>query len=74
MQTAQQAASQSQSNHKSVKALRLPKVLEKTGLSRTHVYRLIQANKFPKPIHLTERVSVWEESAIDFWLAEKFAA
>jgi prophage regulatory protein len=74
MQTSQQAAIQAQTIRKSIKALRLPKVLEKTGLSRTHVYRLIQADKFPKPVHLTERVSVWEESAIDDWLTAKFAA
>ena len=73
MQTAQQSAAQAQSIGKSIKAIRLTKVLEKTGLSRTHVYRLIQAQKFPKPVHLTERVSVWEEAAIDNWLAEKFA-
>lgn len=57
----------------SIKALRLPKVLEKTGLSRTHVYRLIQRGQFPKPTHLTERVSVWSEASIDNWLAEKFS-
>ncbi len=55
------------------KALRLPKVAEKTGLSKTHLYRLIQQGKFPKPCKLSERVSVWDEAAIDNWLAEKFA-
>lgn len=56
------------------KALRFPKVAEKTGLSKTHLYRLIQAGKFPKPHKLSERVSVWDEAAIDSWLAEKFAS
>lgn len=54
------------------KALRFPKVAEKTGLSKTHLYRLIQAGKFPKPIKLSERVSAWDEAAIDAWLGEKF--
>lgn len=55
-------------------ALRRPKVREKTGLSYTHMYRLIRAGDFPAPHKLSERVSVWNESDIDAWLAEKFAA
>ncbi len=55
------------------KALRLLKVAEKTGLSKTHIYRLIQAGKFPRGHKLSERVSVWAEAEIDQWLAEKFA-
>ena len=58
---------------KPIKALRLPKVLEKTGLSRTHLYRLVQQLRFPKPSRLSERVAVWDEAAIDAWLAEKFS-
>jgi len=54
------------------KALRLPAVAEKTGLSKTHLYRLVQAGKFPKPIKLSERVSAWDEAAVDDWLAAKF--
>lgn len=54
------------------KALRFPKVADKTGLSKTHLYRLVQAGKFPKPIKLSERVSAWDEAAIDSWLAAKF--
>lgn len=54
------------------RALRLPKVLERTGLSRTHTFRLILAGKHPAPHKLSERVAVWEEAAIDAWLAEKF--
>jgi prophage regulatory protein len=53
-------------------ALRLPKVLEKTGLSRTHLYRLIQLGKFPRAHKLSERVSVFDERDIDAWLAQKF--
>lgn len=54
------------------KALRFPKVAEKTGLSKTHIYRLILAGKFPRGYKLSERVSVWNEAEIDNWLAEKF--
>ncbi|MER2602687.1 MAG: AlpA family phage regulatory protein [Candidatus Competibacter phosphatis] len=54
------------------KALRLPAVAEKTGLSKTHIYRLIQQGKFPPSHRLSERVSVWDEAAIDDFLAAKF--
>ncbi len=54
------------------KALRCPKVLERTGLSKTHLYRLIQQGKFPKPHKLSERVSAWDEAAVDAFLAERF--
>jgi prophage regulatory protein len=56
------------------KALRCPKVLERTGLSKTHLYRLIQQGKFPAPRKLSERVSAWDEAAIDGWLAEKLGS
>ncbi len=54
------------------RALRFLKVADKTGLSKTHIYRLIQAGKFPRGHKLSERVSVWDEAEIDNWLAEKF--
>lgn len=55
------------------RALRWPKVQDRTGLSKTQAYRLIQQGKFPKPHKLSERVSAWDEASIDAWLAEKFA-
>jgi len=54
------------------RALRLPAVADKTGLSKTHIYRLIQQGKFPRSHLLSERVCVWDESAIDAWLDDKF--
>lgn len=56
------------------KALRLSAVAAKTCLSKTHIYRLIQQGKFPRSQKLSERVSAWDESAIDDWLTEKFAS
>ncbi len=59
-------------NRSTRRALRASKVLEKTGISRTHLYRLIQQGEFPPPSKLSERVSVWDEAAIDNWLDSKF--
>ena len=54
------------------KALRIPKVTDKTGLSKTHIYRLVKAGEFPKPTKISKRVSVWDEATLDNWLARKF--
>ena len=54
------------------RALRIAKVSAKTGVSKTHIYRLIKAGAFPKPAKISERVSIWDESALDDWLAGKF--
>jgi prophage regulatory protein len=56
------------------KALRISAVAEKTGLSKTHIYRLIKQGKFPPSHNLSERVSVWDEAEIDAWLTEKFTS
>lgn len=54
-------------------ALRMKQVVERTGLSKTHICRLVAQEKFPKPHKLSERVSAFDEAAIDAWLEEKFA-
>jgi prophage regulatory protein len=54
--------------------LRLKAVLEKCGLSRSALYRLMQLNQFPKSVHLSERSVGWEEGAIDAWIEQRLAA
>lgn len=56
-----------------LRALRIRQVLETIGISRTHLYRLIQAGKFPQPVKISERVSAWDEAAVNAWLTKKFA-
>jgi prophage regulatory protein len=53
-------------------ALRIAKVSAKTGVSKTHIYRLIKEGAFPKPAKISERISIWDESALDDWLIRKF--
>ena len=55
------------------RALRLRQVAERTGLSKTHIYRLVQRGQFPSPARLSERVVAWDEAAVSAWLAERFA-
>lgn len=54
------------------RALRISRVTDKTGVSKSQIYRLIKAGDFPKPSKISERVSVWDEAALDEWLAGKF--
>ena len=51
-----------------LKILRLKKVKDRTGLSRSTIYLRIQEGKFPKPINLGARAVGWLENEIEAWL------
>lgn len=53
-----------------VKFLRLPDVRDRVGLSRSQIYRMIQAGTFPSPLKLSPQVSVWSDHEIDNWQRE----
>ena len=44
--------------------IRLPEVMERTGVARSTVWDLMKKGKFPKSHKLSERVTVWKESEI----------
>ncbi|PXZ07590.1 DNA-binding protein [Gilliamella apicola] len=48
--------------------LRLPKVMEKTGLKRATIYFHIKQNTFPKQFKIGQRAVAWLESDIDDWI------
>lgn len=48
--------------------LRIRAVLERTGLSRSTLYRKIQCGAFPKQVRIAERCAGWRESAVKEWL------
>lgn len=54
--------------------LRIQDVIAVTRLSRSTIYRLIQAGKFPRPIKLTERASGWRYEAVEEWLRDRISA
>ncbi|URL59643.1 AlpA family transcriptional regulator [Luteibacter flocculans] len=58
----------------SIKFLRLPAVCERTGLSRSQVYRLEAAGKFPRRVKLALSTSAWVEAEIQLWAADRIAA
>lgn len=48
--------------------VRLPTVKQRTGLSRTTIYRRMGAGTFPKAEPLSPGMIAWYESDIDAWV------
>lgn len=53
--------------------IRLQKVLQRTGLSRSTVYWRISEGTFPKPINLGVKIVAWVEAEIDEWIEKQIA-
>jgi len=53
--------------------IRLPQVIQKTGLSRSSIYAAIADGTFPAQIKLTKRSSGWLESEVDSWISDRVA-
>ena len=52
----------------SKKFLRLPSVIDKVGLSRSQIYKLIQRGDFPEPVKIGPKISVWIEEKLEMWM------
>ncbi len=48
--------------------LRIKVVLERTGLSRSTLYRKIQDGTFPQQLKIAARCAGWKESAVNDWV------
>lgn len=49
------------------RVFRLKDVCETYGLSRSTVYRLVAAGKFPKPLKIGISAVGWDADALDAW-------
>ena len=49
----------------------MPEVVERAGISRGTIYTLMGQNRFPRPLHLSKRVTRWLASDIESWLQER---
>jgi len=56
------------------KFIRLPDVIDATGLSKSTIYVRIAEGTFPKQIPLGPRLVVWVESDIQNWISEQVSA
>jgi len=56
-----------------IRLLRARAVVAKVGLSRGHIYKLIAAGQFPKPVPLSQSARAWRSDEIDNWIEERTA-
>lgn len=47
--------------------LRIKDVMKKTGIARSTIWLWVKEDKFPKPIKLSPRITVWSEEEIENW-------
>ena len=48
--------------------LRMPQVLEMTGVqAKSTIYKWVNEGKFPAPIKLSPRLSVWKRTDVEEW-------
>lgn len=48
--------------------LRLKTILERTGLSRSTLYRKLHLGTFPRQLRISERCIGWRECDVESWL------
>lgn len=52
------------------KIIRLKTVLDRTGLSRSTMYRKIAEGTFPPQVKISVHGAGWHESAVNDWIAD----
>ena len=53
--------------------IRRPAVENRTGLSRSTIYLLMQTGQFPKPVRIGGRAVAWPEADVEAWLNARLA-
>lgn len=51
--------------------LRLPQVLARVPISRSTLWRRVNDGTFPRPLKLSDRVTVWRSEDIDDWMRQQ---
>jgi prophage regulatory protein len=51
--------------------LRIVEVMKKTGIAKSTIWLWVSEGKFPKPIKLSPRITIWEEEKVNNWMKEK---
>jgi prophage regulatory protein len=51
--------------------LRIKEVMKMTGIARSTIWLWVSEGKFPKPIKLSPRITVWESNKINNWMENK---
>ncbi|WP_108062619.1 helix-turn-helix transcriptional regulator [Poseidonibacter lekithochrous] len=50
--------------------LRITDVMKKTGIAKSTIWLWVSENRFPKPIKLSPRITVWEEDKVNEWMSK----
>jgi prophage regulatory protein len=58
----------------SIRLLRLPQVMQQTGLKKTKLYELQKRGSFPMRIQITSNSVGWIEEEVNVWIAGRVAA
>lgn len=56
-----------------VRFLRRPEVLNLCGFTESYLYELVSENRFPQPVKIAPRLSVWVEGEVHAWQMAKIA-
>ena len=56
-----------------IRLLPIASVVEKAGISRPYIWRLIGLGAFPRPVHLGKRARAWRSDEIDAWIEARTA-
>lgn len=51
--------------------LRLPAVMEVTGLGRDTIYRYMREGRFPRQRRISDRASAWRSDEIAAWIESR---
>lgn len=51
--------------------IRIRQVLEMIGVSRTTLWRMVQAETFPRPVRITERSRGYALETVEAWMTER---
>jgi prophage regulatory protein len=55
----------------STQILRMREVIQRIGLSRSTIYKLMENNDFPKPMKLGAQAIGWRDTDIDVWISSR---
>jgi prophage regulatory protein len=61
-------------NDRVIRMLRLPQVIDATGLGKTKIYELQAEGNFPLRIKITSHSVAWIEEEAQAWLADRVQA
>jgi prophage regulatory protein len=60
--------------HRPIRLLRLPQVIDATGLGKTKIYELQGQGDFPMRVKITAHSVAWVEEDVQAWLAARIQA